>query len=250
MIAKLFDGAALMKILHVLLAGLFWGVTCSAQAIVLPPMPGTQLNQVVFEVSAEQWITTKTAKVIVTVNATMNEEKAAGLYQNINQKLGKVVDNTAWHITNIERTQDKSGLEQATITAEARLTDAQIANLRSRLQSISKAGENYSIAGIEYTPTLIERETAETALRNQLYQQIKNELAQLNVVYPNQKFVVHNISFSENRNAPVPGPVMFAAAMEKTAVSSNANTLAVSNKLQLTARVILGSVMESANSQK
>lgn len=234
-----------MKTTRVLLAALLLSATFSAKAVILPTLTAAQLNQVVFEVNAEQWIASKTAKVIVAVNATMNEEKSANLYQSINQKLAKVADNAAWHITQVERNQDKSGLEQATITAEARLTDTQIANLRSRLSSVSKAGENYAIAAIEYTPTLVEREFAETTLRNQLYQQIKNELTQLNSVYPNQKFFVHNIIFSENRNSPMPGPVMFAAAMEKTATNSNSNGLTVSNKLQLTARVILGSVIES-----
>ena len=216
-----------------------------APAIVLPPFsPLTTLNQVSFQVSSEQWVITKNAKVTIAVNATLNEAKLANTYTNINQKLQKIVDNVAWHITTFERSQDKSGLEQLFVTAETRLTDAQLASLRARLQSISTPGETYSIASIDYTPTLAEKEIAQSTLRSDIYQKIKTELAQLNATYPHQKFTVHTITFNEANEIPAPRAMMFARDASAKQ-STNNSPLAVSNKLQLNARVVLASTLDS-----
>lgn len=218
----------------------------AAQAIVLPPFSPPTLNQVSFQVSSEQWVITKNAKVTIAVNATLNEDKLANAYSNINQKIQKIIDNVAWHITTFERSQDKSGLEQLFVTAETRLTDAQLANLRARLQSISKPGETYSIASIDYTPTLAEKEVAQSALRSDIYQKIKAELAQINATYPNQKFTVHTINFNEANEISAPRAMMFVSDAS-VKQSTNNPPLAVSNKLQLTARVVLASTLDTSS---
>lgn len=214
----------------------------------IPPQPmPSMLNQVALELSAEQWATTKAAKVIVNVNSTLSADKLANVYVNIDQKLQKLINNTPWHITAIDRSQDKSGLEQLSVTAEARLSEMQLANLRQQLQSISKPGETYTIAGIDYTPTLGEKEMAMIALRAEIYRQIKNEIAQLTNMYPNQKYFVHSITFVENTEPPAPSPIMLAAApMMKVANNggSSGSSLPVSNNLRLTARVVLGAPLQ------
>lgn len=219
-------------------AALF-GFSAVAHAVVMAPPPWSPpiSNQVAFEVSAEQWVTTKTAKVVVAVNAAVNEQQLVNAYGDISQKLQKLMGDAQWHITAFDRTTDKTGLEQLSITAETRLPESNLSTLKEKLKVASKAGETYTVASVDYTPTLAERETAESALRTQIYNQIKNELAQLNATFPNQKYSLHSINFMQE-TAPMPGPLMLAATAN--AVSRQANPpAAVSNSLQLRARVVL-----------
>lgn len=216
------------------------GFSVMAHAVVVAPSPWSPsiLNQVSFEVSAEQWVTTKTAKVVVAVNAAVNEQQLVNAYGNISQKLQKLMGDSQWHITAFDRTTDKTGLEQLSITAETRLSEANLSTLKEKLKAASKAGETYTIASIDYTPTLAEREAVESALRTQIYNQIKNELVQLNAAYPNQKYSVHSINFMQETAPVPPGPLMLAATAN--VVNRQANPpAAVSNSLQLRARVVL-----------
>lgn len=221
---------------------LLFGFAVSAQAVVMPPsspwMPPV-INQVSFDVTAEQWVSTKTAKVILAVNAGLTDEKLANAYGDITRKLQKLIGDAQWHITTFERSTDKSGLEQLYVTAEARLPESVLSGLKEKLKAISKAGETYTIASVDYTPTLAEYEAAESALRTQLYNQIKNELAQLNATYPNQKYNVHSITFMQGDALPVPGPMMMATMNKQAAPSAGSSGVAVSNSLQLKARVVL-----------
>lgn len=228
----------------ILTLSLLIGTVTAANAVILPPQINPPLNQVMFQVNAEQWVTTANPKVIIAVNAATAEDNLSDVYGSIKQKLRKVGGDTQWRISTFQRSQDKSGLEQVYVTAEARLPEAQLNKLREQLKSISKAGETYTIAGIDYSPTLIERQAALADLRTNLYNQIKLELAKLNATYPNQKYVVHTIDFMENNEAPpVPGPVMFMAKQGNVSDRNAGTTLPVSNNLQLSARVILAAQM-------
>jgi hypothetical protein len=208
-----------------------------AHAYVLPPqLSSAILNQVSFDVTGEQWVSTKTARVIIAVNAGVGEDKLNTAYTEMTQKLQKLIGNSQWHITGFERSTDKSGLEQLYVTAETRLPESELATLKSRLKAASKAGEAYTVASVDYIPSLIEREAAQTALRNQIYNQIKTEVTQLNAAYPNQKYSVHNIEFIENSPAPTP---MLMGAMVRQAASATNAAMPVSNNLQLRAHVVL-----------
>ena len=210
-----------------------------AQEYTLPSLV-MPLNKVTFQISTEKWIVSSTAKVIITVNATMSEEKLASVYQSIQQKLRTLTHNVPWRITAFQRNQDKSGLEQIYVTAESRLSEEQLNNLRRQLKSISVAGETYTLLSIDYTPTQEERQIALTALRNNIYHQIKNELTQLNATFPTQKYVTHTVDFMEEQPAPLQGLLMATATNNKENTDTNSKFV-VSNEIQLKVNVVFAS---------
>ncbi len=78
-------------------------------------------------------------------------------------------------------------------------------------------------------------------LRSQIYAQIQGELAQLNKMYPTQKYVVHQLNFNENDSGPQPmrNKMMLAVAAES---SDNTMPVTVANKITMNANVDLVSV--------
>lgn len=200
------------------------------------------LNQVMFQTTAEQWVTTKTAQVVVGVDATLNEDKLAKAHTDILKKLEQLVPSTDWHITQFNRNPDKSGLEQLQVQAEARLAESALASLRDRAKAMSKPGETYTVQSINFIPTIAEIEAVRNQLRNQVYKQIETELSQLNKTYPNQKYVVHLIDFNDQNIGPKMMPRMMMAVAESADAGAAAMPVTVANKIIMSARVILVSV--------
>lgn len=129
------------------------------------------LDQIVYQVSAEQWVKTSSAEVIIAINATAKQQGLAAVRQQMMTRLNRIAK-ADWHITSFNRSQDSSGLERITVQAEARLPENQLANLRSAAQAVSQPGANYQVSRINFKPTLAEVEQARASVRNTLYQQI------------------------------------------------------------------------------
>ncbi|MBS0357671.1 MAG: hypothetical protein JSS53_00150 [Proteobacteria bacterium] len=195
-------------------------------------------NQVMFQVTGEQWVKTDSAKVNVTVNATQTQAGLEKVRQEILAHLGKIAE-VEWHITRFDRSQDSSGLEHLAVDAEARVPAAQLDNLREKAKSVSQAGATYQISNVDYTPSLDEMEQAKSQLRVALYEKIKQELARLNTAYPQQAFTIHTINFLPiYYGAPRGGPV--GLNMVRTmAEPAAAEPIVVSNQIKMTATVYL-----------
>ena len=127
------------------------------------------INSVALQLSAEKWATTKTARVIVNVNAVLKSEALDSFRTQLLKNLAKLADDGAWHITQFYRFQDQSGLERLQVTAEARLPDSALSNLRDGAKTISKPGEQYTISDIQFTPSLEEVEQVKKDVRAQIY---------------------------------------------------------------------------------
>jgi hypothetical protein len=202
------------------------------------------LNKVTLKLSAEQWVTTKTALVNVVVNAAVADHAIEKVQNDIMGRLNQLASGE-WHVVSFDRQQDKSGLESIQITAQARLAQNQLANLRDKAKSISKPGETFTIDSVQFIPSEEEIRQASTLLRNSIYQQAKLEVDTLNKNFADQKYYVHQINFLLQ-----PMPMMENMMMAKAASApAAAQPLNVGNKQELQATVELAA-MPDAVTQK
>lgn len=111
------------------------------------------LNKVTLQLRAEQWVTTKTALVNVGVNAAVTDQGIEKIQNDVMQKLNKLSDKGEWHIVSYNRQLDRSGLESIQMTAQARLPQSELANLRDKAKSLSKPGETFTIDAVQFTPS-------------------------------------------------------------------------------------------------
>lgn len=202
------------------------------------------LHQITFNVNAEQWVTTQNADVQVGVDATLNQNQLATAHTDIMDKLNKLA-NGEWHIIQFNRTQNSSGLEQLNVVAQARLPETALSKMRDDAKAITHPGETFTVLSIAFNPSTDELEAVRAQLRNTLYGKIQDELNRVNKIYTNQKYVVHEIDFSE-QGAPIqPQAVrmtMMAGAAQNEAAPEAAAPLTVANKLVMTGAVTLVSV--------
>lgn len=197
------------------------------------------LNKVTMQLQAEQWVTTKTALVTVGINAAVSDQGIDKIQAEVMQKLTQLSNKGEWHVLTFNRQLDNSGLENIQMTAEARLVQSELADLRNKAKGTSKPGETFTIDNIQFTPSDEELRQANMALRNNLYQQAKTEVEALNKVYPEQRYYMHQIDFTYT--SPVePGPM--AQSNMLMAKTARLTPLAVGNKVQLQATVVIASL--------
>lgn len=203
--------------------------------------PGPLLNKVTLQLQADQWVTTNTALVYVSANAAINDQSMGSIQNEVVNKLKEISNSDEWHVISFNRSLDQSGLERVQITAQARLPQKELSGLRDKAKSISKPGETYTIDNIAFTPSEDEWQKANLELRNNLYQQAKTEIDNLNKIYPDQKYYLYSIDFGSSPISPMPmaNEVMMAKSSGRAAAP-----VPVGNKATLQATVVIGSLPE------
>ncbi len=217
----------------------------AADAVFPPQMV---LDKVLFQVSAKQWVTTQSALLGVNINVTLSNADLVKARSDIMERLNKIAAGD-WHLIAFERSQDNSGLEKLYVQAQARVNQTALTDIYQNAKSVSVPGAKYEIGSVEFKPSLEEVQAVLVRVREQLYQQVNDELGRLNKIYPTQNYSVSNLVFVSGNNPPAqPLRAYKENTMMTMAVGSAAPgampEVAVSNELTLTA------VVEAASNRK
>ena len=219
-------------------------ITCHSLLFTTPSFAYAKkpaLDKVSYVLTASEWVNTKTAKVEVTVNASLNNQDLAKAREAIMGTLNQVAKGQ-WHIINFNRSQDSSGLEKLLVVANARVEQANLVNLNKNAKNISKPGLTYKVTNVDFSPSLAEKNKVKAQLRQRLYQKIDAELTALNQTYPSQHFSVNRIIFADDVNKLAMNQSYKMQAMPIAMLKTSANSaITVSNKLILNAFVTLAS---------
>lgn len=223
------------KILLIFILSL--GLASMAFADQAPPI----LSKVNFQLTAEKWLSTDSAKVYVSVDAILPAAGMPALRNEINQGLKKIADGD-WHITTFNRSQTAAGVENVSAMAEVRLKENQLNNLHEIAQQISKTGLQFKIQNIDYSPTLTEIEKTKAALRDEIYQQASSEVSHLNQIYPNEKFMIYDISFNSVPEPVLPQAMMMARTLVTGGTQAAGESMQVSQQLYVNASVTVAAI--------
>ena len=209
--------------------------------------PYPSLNRIHYVVEKEQWVVSDSARVIVSVNANLTDDALDYFQDKMDQSLNSLAKNVSWHVTQFNRNQDNSGLEQVSAQAEARIHNSALAGLRARADKLSSPGVKYSIVDIQYGPSDEDIQKAKDNLRQNVYAAIAEEMRGLNKMYK-QDFFVNSIDFDlDSSVVPPPSPMFMRGAQPMMA---NANTsfkndnVPVNQKLVLQADVVLAAKVQ------
>ena len=212
-------------------------------ADIIPPQ--LVLDKIVFQISAKQWVTTQSALLGVSINVTLNGADMVKARADIMDRLNKIAKGS-WNLTEFERSQDSSGLEKLYVQAQARVDQTALTDIYKNAKAVSMPGAKYEISSVEFKPSFDETQTVLAKVREQLYQQVNDEIARMNKAYPAQNYSVSNMMFISGDNSSQPRPyqakemnTVFAAAAQAPQPS-----VSVSNELVLTA------VVEAASNRK
>ena len=210
-----------------------------AWAQVPPPV----MDQVVLDLTAEDWVGTETARVTVSADAAATGADAGTQRADLLKAVDGLAPDAEWRIVGFDRSTDQAGLERWRAVAEARLAENALAGLADKARQASRPGLQLRIASIEFTPTLIETEAVRARLRAEIYGKAASELKALEQSFPGRKFRMGNIDFADQP------PMAYARKtredtqpMAMAAAPAQDGPVNVSEKLVMRARVILSAV--------
>lgn len=198
------------------------------------------LDEVIYQASVENWVTTTSAEVTINIDASLDKSGLSEMRQTIMSNCKKIAD-ADWHITQFYRSQDASGLERVSVTAQARVPEDKLAGVRDQAKSVSRPGATYTINNIDFVPTLDEIQKVKTALREQLYQKVNDEIARLNKTFPQQQYTAHKIDFLGV--LATPEPMQQNRAMMVKA-DGGGSSLVVANKVTMNVTVVIAATRD------
>ncbi len=227
---------------HVFLVLLLAALPASASAQVMPrPDDAVSLS-----LSAEGWVTTRTARTVIMVNAAVSSETAGKTRAAMLKAVRKLAPDAEWRLISFHRSQDKSGLENWRTRFEARLPEKALGGLGERTQKASRAGMKLSVSTVDFTPTLAETEAARAALRQNIMRQATSELKAVNEAFPGRHFRVMQIAFGGAKIRPgnprtammkAEAAMDYAAAAPVPMPMSRGGDLQTARKITLSAQV-------------
>jgi hypothetical protein len=197
-------------------------------------------DRVIFDLAAEDWVTTKTAHVTASVDAAVSASNEAATRTEMIKAVGDLASGD-WRLTSFTRNQDQTGLEHWSAIFEARLPEAALGGLNETAKKLSKPGMQLSIIGIDFTPTLEEMEAARGALRETIYKLAGDQLAALNAALPGRNYRIALVNFTGDESEAQPMPHVFKgqAAMAMMAQAPSADTPPSSTPVERSQKVLL-----------
>jgi hypothetical protein len=155
------------------------------------PKPDDEIS---LSLTSEEWVTTKTARVVIQVNAAVSSANAGSTRDAMLAAVKQLADGD-WRITNFNRAASQNGLENWFAQFEARLPEKALGGLNEKALKLSKPGMQLTVGEVDFTPTLDENETARADLRKTLMAKISDELKSVNAAFPGRDFRVAGVSF-------------------------------------------------------
>lgn len=214
----------------------------AARAQIPPPRPD---DEITLSLRAEGFVETGTALVTMAFDTALEGAGVATMRDRLNEVLGGFAKNSEWRFTRFDRVVDPAGLERWRVEAEARLPEGDLAGLADKAKAASRPGIQVRLAGIDFTPTLDEREAGFAKLRAEIYAQAEAELARLKAAIADRPYRIKRVNFQIDGQPPrpVPLPGMLRAepqaAQMAQAPQSFAAEPSVARHIALTALVTL-----------
>jgi hypothetical protein len=201
---------------------------------------GVADDEVVLMLDVEDWV--ETASATVRIGADLAVE--AGTFGVARDELvstlkGFGIDAT-WRIVQFSKQADDAGFERWSVTGEARVPEAALSDLSAKAKGATKPGRSLTVASIDYSPTLAEREAVTDALRARIYARVGAEITALNAAFADRTFRVRMIDFTQSyRPMPMAKAEMQMMRSDMAQAAPGGGGLAGAEKATITARVHL-----------
>lgn len=156
-------------------------------------------DKVSYDVTVEDWVATKSARVSLAVYASVSAA-TSGTARDEMTKAVAAIAKAEWKLTGFNRGQDNTGMERWTALFEARLPESSLGGLTEAAKKASKPGMQLSVAAIDFSPTLEEKESVRATLRTKIYKIAAEQLPQLNGTLPGRSFRISDIYFAPDEN--------------------------------------------------
>ena len=151
-------------------------------------------NTIQLNLSVEDVIKSDMANLTVNVEMVVQNRTTDEARDDILSGLKNIV-NADWDISNLKRFNDSSGLEKWLVLAKIRVNERDLSNLGQKCRSVSRAGLQFKVNDVNYTPTVSEYEDFYLNLRKEIYKRVNQEIAVLSEIN-NRVYNLAGINFN------------------------------------------------------
>src|SRR5437016_1778150 len=144
-----------MRIITVIFLSALFIIAPMTKGNACPISCESQLDKVIYNLSAEEWVITKSADVNVSIEMSLGKAEIIKARSQILTNLQQIAAGQ-WNIIRFEPSQDNAGLERISVEAQARISEDKLNNLADKAKSVSQAGATYRIRSVSFTPSLSE----------------------------------------------------------------------------------------------
>ncbi|MBV6631727.1 MAG: hypothetical protein KI792_01695 [Alphaproteobacteria bacterium] len=230
---------------HLILALALLAIT-PWQAMAADPSSVKTGDTIALALKFEEWAEPKSALVTARIGV-VTQQNQAGLIQARMKAVSEAASNhAAWRLARLQPAAGARGAALWQGIMETRMTPDELGRMEIALRDYRNgAGEaSFAIERIDFSPTLAEKQAVRAALRAQAYHQAARELQQLNSAFPDKRYRIASISFSDDEaqdflNAPL-SQILGDAAARPRAVTSPRREGEASH-IMLTAHIVLTS---------
>jgi hypothetical protein len=207
-------------------------------------------DTVSIQLSAEDWVTTKSARVVVGVEAAVSEKTAGTMRADMADAMNKVVK-ADWRLVSFNRSQDSTGMERWSTIFEARIPEASLNGLNEQAKKQSKAGMQIQVVDIDFSPTLAETQESTNKLRTQIYKMATEQLGVLNQSVAGRSYRIGSIDFQgtggmyvaqnmarTSKMMRAQAPAMMEMAVSSDAMAGGSPSMERAQKIVMTANIV------------
>jgi hypothetical protein len=205
-------------------------------------------DEVVLELSVEDWVETTTATVRIAADLAVEAGGFGQARADVVETLRGFGVGATWRIVHFAKLRDDSGFERWTVTAEARVPESALSDLTAKTKQATKPGRALRVANIDYSPTRAEREAVIDALRARIYARAAKEIDALSQAFTDRAFRLRLIDLT--RGAPVPQALRSEMAMARAqadAPRAGGGGLAGAEMITMHARVHIAASVPDTN---
>lgn len=201
---------------------------------------GVADDEVVLMLEVEDWVETTTATVRIAADLAVEAGTFGAARDELVSTLQGFGIDTTWRIVQFSKQADDAGFERWSVIAEARVPEAALSDLSAKATGATKPGRSLTVASIDYSPTMAEREAITDTLRTKVYERVGKEITALNAAFADRSFRVRMIDFTQSFR-PMPAAKAEMQMMRSDMVQSapSGGGLAGAEKATITARVHL-----------
>lgn len=155
-------------------------------------------DTVTIDIAVEEAVVSDTVKVSVDVVLATKAEDATDVRGTILAALKSLLD-VDWAFARLDRSTNRSGLEEIEATGTARVPENQLAGLAAKAKEGSREGLQLTISNLDYNPARNVIDETVNKLRKEVYTKAQAEAKLLNEVCPSGSegsWRVGNISFA------------------------------------------------------
>lgn len=194
------------------------------------------------ELTVEEAIVSDTVKVSLNVVLATKAEEATDVRGTITSALKNILD-VDWAFTRLDRSTNRSGLEEVEATATARVQESSVAGIATRAKDNSAEGLQITVGELDYNPARNVIDETIVRLRKTIYQKAMEEIATLNEVagFANTEWRLGSVNFYQENGIMPKGNFRGVVAASYAAMDSHGGcaSLDLTQKVSLTANVAL-----------